>query len=140
MHSNYKGASSGRHLLVPIDGSAKPFSSAAVATCEVKCKTPRKTLVLLRKADSASMPSYCLMPTRPCVYRNHVWAMHRKALSGWVVPVQIWVPAGLLHEISSVELGLHGECKLWAPEKVLLRPYGHTSWTVFPCDSILSNC
>ena len=42
------------------------------------------------------------------------------------------------HDIHYVELGLHGSCQLWAPEKVCIRAEGESSWRVFPCDSILS--
>lgn len=54
--------------------------------------------------------------------------------------MQIRVPAALATSISSVELGISGNCIVWAPEKVLIKPDGQLSWTEFPCDSILSTC
>lgn len=81
-----------------------------------------------------------MLVTGSCVSVSHVKDMRNRVLEDEILSVQIWIPAEVMREISCVELGLHGECKLWAPEKVLLRPYGHTSWTEFPCDSILSSC
>ncbi len=39
LHGLSPGESSGRHLLVPADGSAEAFSSAAVAMCQVRPST-----------------------------------------------------------------------------------------------------
>ncbi|CAK0734664.1 hypothetical protein CVIRNUC_000464 [Coccomyxa viridis] len=37
LHGQSPGESSGRHLLIPASRSAKPFGTAAIATCQVAC-------------------------------------------------------------------------------------------------------
>lgn len=56
-----------------------------------------------------------------------------------VVAAQIRSRMEPLHRIETVELGLHGDCMLWAPKEILIRQEGQFSWTVFPCDCILSS-